>query len=233
MKLTTPLYPVRGTPDFKSSMTPRFLAMTLKLSFLEYSRRKGPVRLLQVNHPTPVGADDLGRVGVSAVLTHHDGEELGGRTQLQEFVQAAPHGDPVAGDHQDGNDGLSARRRRPVSIGRLPQRLLVLDLQQDVLLQLQLRLERVRHAQHVSHHVVGGPLGHLPLLPAGLAGLAGRRRGAAPEHQHQDGVPGDEQERAAQNERASLADHGTDTLREVSGRRRTGGPSGKRCPGYG
>lgn len=36
MKLTTPLYPVLGTPDFKSSMTPRFLASILKLSLLEY-----------------------------------------------------------------------------------------------------------------------------------------------------------------------------------------------------
>jgi len=215
------------------AVVPGDFVVALKLLVFRSHRHVRQVRLLQVDHPTPVGADDLGRVGVSAVLAHHDGEKLGGRTQLQEFVQAAPHGDPVAGDHQDGNDGLTARRRRPVSIRRLPQRLLVLDLQQDVLLQLQLRLERIRHAQHVCHHVVGGPLGHVPLLPAGLAGLAGRRRGAAPEHQHKDGVPGDEQERATQNERASPADHGTDTLREVRWRRRTGGPSGKRCPGYG
>lgn len=188
------------------AVVPGDLVVALELLVLRLHRHVRQVRLPQVSHPVPIRPDHLGRVGVAAVLADHDGVELLGGAVLQQLVQAAPHRHPVASDDQDGNDGLGggAGGGGLGLVGRVPQRLVALDLQQDLLLHLQLGGDAVGHLQHVSHHVAGGLGRRLRLLRPGQLG----GRGSAPQQEQQDGIPGDQQERAEKNQRSFLAEHG-------------------------
>lgn len=200
---------------------PGDFVVTLKLLVLWLHSNIWQVRLFQMSYFVPIRANNLGGFRVPTVLTHYDWVKLCWRSVLQEFVQAAPHRDPVTGDNQDRNDRLRGDDDLwPISVWCLPLWMMILDLQQDFSLPFKLCFERVCDSQHISHHIIGRPYSRSFLLFARFTQLAGQ--GSAPQQKDQYGVPGDKQERATKDDRASLAEHGTVTQREGGGFKRTG-----------
>lgn len=80
--------------------------VTLKLLVLRPHLDVRQIRLLQMSYVVSIRPNHLSSLGMSAVLTHYDWVERCCGSVLQEFVQAALHGDSVAGDDKDRDGRL-------------------------------------------------------------------------------------------------------------------------------